>query len=70
VTEAWSGDHFQLEMALLGSPGRQYTKKYLKLKHATFEGGFFHVFMVEKKYLRFFENIVSSALKSCIITLL
>ena len=31
-------------MGLLGSAGRQDEKK-LKLKYATFEGGFFHVFM-------------------------
>ena len=55
VTEAWSGDHFQ---GLLGSLGRQYTKKYLKLKCANFEGGFFLVFMGKKKHFNFFLNIL------------
>jgi hypothetical protein len=50
VTEAWSGDHFQPEMGLLGSAGRQYTKKYLNLKYATFEGGFFNLFMGKKLF--------------------
>ena len=35
VTEAWSYDHFQPEMGLLGSAGRQDEKK-LKLKYAYF----------------------------------
>ena len=35
-----SHDHFQLEMGLLGSAGRQDEKEKLKLKYATFEGGF------------------------------
>ena len=35
-------------MAFLGSAGRQYTKKNLKLKYATFEGGIF-MFSWEKK---------------------
>ena len=46
MTEAWSCDHFQPEMGLLGSAGRQDEKK-LKLTYATFESGFFHVFMDE-----------------------
>jgi hypothetical protein len=49
VTEAWSGDHFQPEMGLLDSADREYTKKIFKAKvYATFEGGFFHVFMGKK----------------------
>ena len=33
---------------------------YLKLKYATFEGGFFHVFMGKKNILIFFENIATN----------
>ena len=41
-------------MGLLGSAGWQYTKmKLFLLKYATFEGVFFHVFMVKTT---FFEN--------------
>ena len=39
-SEAWSHDHFQLEMGLLGSAGRHDERKKLKLKYATFEDGF------------------------------
>jgi hypothetical protein len=49
VRKTWSGDHLQLEMGLLGSAGR-HQNKYLKLKYATFEGGFIHVFMGKKKF--------------------
>ena len=37
-------------MGILGSAGRKDEKKYLKLKYATFEGGFFHVFMGKKEH--------------------
>jgi hypothetical protein len=66
VTEAWSGDHFQPEMSLLGSAGRQYTQKNIKLTSATFEGELFYVFMGKKNIQIFFKDIAVSALKSCI----
>ena len=49
MAEAGPCDHFQPEMGLLGSAGRQ-DKKKLKLKYATFED-FFFLFSRAKKIL-------------------
>ena len=46
MTEACLCDHFQLEMDLLGTAGRQNTKKYsMQLLRV-----FFHIFMVKKTF--------------------
>ena len=66
MTEERSCDHFQPEIGLLGSAGRQYTQKNIKLTSATFEGELFYVFMGKKNIQIFFKDIAVSALKSCI----
>ena len=60
-----SCDHFQPEMDYLGSAGRQYTKKNLKVKYATFEGGFFMFSWAKNHLKKKILYMVASALKSC-----
>ena len=65
---SWSISHIlEHDFFCLGSSGSKEKKSGFELFWATFEGGFFNFLRAKKKIYICFENIVASALKSCMI---
>jgi hypothetical protein len=54
LTEDWSCDNFQPEIGFLGSEDRQYIKKNIHLKFATFEELFLMFSWSKKHSIQFF----------------